>query len=523
MTNRRSIALLGLLTAGIAIAVIAAIGNGNANAGAEARAKGATAVPATALAYASVNLDRSGMQFQTLEGLAAKVQGGSDAVATLNEMLDGKGQQAQVVRALGGDVSVGLVGITLGADMKPSVEAVVVATAADGAALPTVLQRAGFAQAPALDGQPVWEKGAFSVTIDGSTAIGATSRATLTEALATQAGQKPALADDAAFQATIAKLPGDAVAVAYIAPARLAGLVQLAGSVLPKGALPKGAPDMTQSLAQLSDTLKDVRGLGIAVTAEQGGLRVVAAGDADQAALSKLGIAFPTAYAPTILKQVPADALGFAAFRNLGPTLQAAIATAQQQDPQVKNTIAAAEATTGIKLADLLSALGGEHAIVAVGGKTPAAALLTQPQDPAAAGATLAKAITSAQSLANSLPMADTARKQAEKRMSGSLPQIAVTRQGDSATLAIGTDARLAATPSASIGDSDAYRAIVDRAGVPTDVTGIAYVNAVQLQAQAATMGAKAPAGMDALKGVVFVVAGHRAEAAATGNDRRQG
>ena len=97
MTNRRSIALLGLLTAGIAIAVIAAIGNGNANAGAEARAKGATAVPATALAYASVNLDRSGTQFQTLEGLAAKVQGGSDAVAKLNEMLDGKGQQAQVV------------------------------------------------------------------------------------------------------------------------------------------------------------------------------------------------------------------------------------------------------------------------------------------------------------------------------------------------------------------------------------------------------------------------------------------
>ncbi|MEI6689872.1 MAG: hypothetical protein WCN97_11020 [Thermoleophilia bacterium] len=503
MTNRRSIALLGLLTAGFAIAVIAAFANGDANAGAEARAKGATAVPATALAYASVNLDRNGTQFQTLEALAAKVQGGKDAVAKLNGMLDGKGQQAQVVRALGGDVSVGLVGITLGADMKPSVEAVVVATAADGAALPTVLKQAGFAQGPAVNGQPVWEQGSFAVAIDGSTAIGATSRATLTDALATEAGQKPALADDAAFQATIAKLPGDAVAIAYIAPARLAGLVQLAGSVLPKGALPKGTPDVTQSLAQLSDTLKDVRGLGIAVTAEQGGLRVVAAGDADQAALNKLGLALPTAYTPSILTQVPADALGFAAFRNLGPTLQAAITAAQQQDPQVKDTIAAAEATTGIKLADLLAALGGEHAVVAVGGKTPAAALLTQPQDPAAAGAMLAKAITSAQSIANSLPMADTARKQAEKRTQGPLPQIAVTRQGDSATLAIGTDARLAATPSSSIVDSDAYRAIVDRAGVPSDVTGIAYVNAGQLRAQAKTMGATVPAGLDALNGVV--------------------
>ncbi|MGI9188369.1 MAG: DUF3352 domain-containing protein [Gaiellales bacterium] len=503
MTNRRSIALLGLLTAGFAIAVIAAFGNGNANAGAEARAKGATAVPATALAYASVNLDRNGTQFQALEGLAGKVQGGNEAVAKLNELLDGKGQQAQVLRALGGDVSVGLVGVTLGSDLKPSVEAVVVATAADGAALPAVLDQAGFAQAPALAGAPVWEKGAFTVTIDGSTAIGATSRATLTEALATQAGQKPALADDAAFKATIAMLPGDAVAVAYLAPARLAGLVQLAGSVLPKGALPKGSPDMTQSLAQLGDTLKDVRGLGIAITAEQGGLRVVAAGDADQAALNKLGLALPTAYSPSILKQVPADALGFAAFRNLGPTLEVAIAAAQQQDPQVGKLIAAAEQTTGIKLADLLAALGGEHAVVAVGGKTPAAALLTQPQDPAAAGATLAKAITSAQTLADSLPMAKTARTEAEKRMPGTLPQIAVTRQGDSATLAIGTDARLAATPSTSVVDADAYRAIVDRAGVPTDVTGLAYVNVGQLRAQAAAMGATVPTGTDALNGVV--------------------
>ena len=502
MTNRRSIALLGLLAAGFAVAAIAAFGNGNANAGAEARAKGAAAVPATALAYASINLDRNGSQFQALEGLAGKVQGGQGAVDKLNQMLDGTGQQAQIVRALGGDVSVGLVGVTLSADMKPAVEAVVVATAADGNALPGVLTKAGFTQGPALDGQPVWENGASAVTINGSTAIGATSRATLSDALAAEAGQQPALAEDPAFKATVAKLPGDAVAIAYLAPARIAGLVQLAGSVLPKGALPKGAPDMTQSLAQLSSTLKDVRGLGIAVTAESGGLRVVAAGDADQAALSKLGAAFPTAYAPGILKQVPADALGFAAFRNLGPMLQTAITAAQQQDPQVTNAITAIEKTTGIKLDDLLAALGGEHAIVAVGGSTPAAALLTQPQDPAAAGATLAKAITSAQSLASSLPKAAAAKQKAAKDH-GALPQIAVTRQGDSATLAIGTDPQLAATPSSSISGADAYSAIVDRAGVPSEVTGIAYVNAAQLRAQAQAMGATVPAGTRAINGAV--------------------
>ena len=104
MTNRRSIALLGLLIAGFAVAVIAAFGSGDANAGAEARAKGATAVPADALAYASINMDRGGSQFQALEQLATKVQGGQGAVDRLNQMLDGSGEQAQLVRALGGAV-----------------------------------------------------------------------------------------------------------------------------------------------------------------------------------------------------------------------------------------------------------------------------------------------------------------------------------------------------------------------------------------------------------------------------------
>jgi hypothetical protein len=300
------------------------------------------------------------------------------------------------------------------------------------------------------------------MTIDGSNAIAATSRATLVDALAAQAGSAPALADDAAFKATIAKLPGDAVAIAYIAPARLASLVQLAGSLLPQDALPQGAPDTTQSLQQLGAALEDVRGLGIAITAEQGGLRIVAAGDADQAALKQLGAQFPTAYALTSLEQ-----------------------------------------STGIKTGELLAALDGEHAVVAVGGTTPAGALLTQPQDPAAAGATLARALTSAQSIAEDMPLADTAKDMAEKRAKQPLPQLAVTRQGDSATLAIGTDARLAATPSASIADSDAYRAIVDRAGVPADVTGLAYVNGAALRAQAVTMGATVPAGAKAINGVV--------------------
>lgn len=498
MTTRRSIALLALFSALVAAAALAAFGSGDANAGAEARAKGAVAVPAKALAYASVNLDRDGAPYQALTELARSVDGGEAAIGRLNGMLDGSGEQAQIMRALGGDISVGLIGISLTSGIQPGVEAIVVATAADSSALPGLLTEMGFAQGPELSGQPVWERDAFAITIDGSTAIAATSRATLIDALAAQSGAAPALADDAAFRATIAKLPSDPVAVAYLAPARLAGLVQVAGSLLPQSALPEDAPDTTAALGQLSAALADVRGLGIAITAEQGGLRIVAAGDADQAALERLGARFPASYDPTIDEQVPADALGFAAFRDLGPLLTSALAAAQTQDPQVRTMIAAAERATGLDLAAILAALDGEHALVAVGGEQPAGALLTQPSDPAAAGATLAKAITAAEQLGTTLPIPE--RLEAKR---GELPQVAVTRQGDSATLAIGTAPRLAAAPASAMADSEAYRAIVDRAGVPDQVTGLAYVNVAQLRAEAKAKGMALPTATANIGGVI--------------------
>ena len=178
MTTRRSIALLALFSALVAAAALAAFGSGDANAGAEARAKGAVAVPAKALAYASVNLDRDGAQYQALTELARSVDGGEAAIGRLNGMLDGSGEQAQIMRALGGDISVGLIGISLTSGIQPGVEAIVVATAADSSALPGLLTEMGFAQGPELSGQPVWERDAFAITIDGSTAIAATSRAT---------------------------------------------------------------------------------------------------------------------------------------------------------------------------------------------------------------------------------------------------------------------------------------------------------------------------------------------------------
>ena len=495
--QRRPIILLSIVTAALAFAAIAAFGSGNASAGAEERAKGAVAVPATALAYASVNTDRSGAPWQALEALAAKVPGGAEAVATLNGRLSDGSDQAKVMQALGGDLSVGLLGIDLSGGATPSANAVIIATAADSAALTSELTKAGFVPGPDIKGQPVWERGAFAVTVNGATAIAGTSRSTLQSALDAQAGVAPALADDPAFQATVAKLPNDSLAVAYLAPARIAGLVELAGGLLPKSSA-NGMPDPTQALAQLSATLQNVRGLGLAVVAEQSGLRVVAAGDADEAALNKLGARIPTAYAPTITNQIPVDAIGFGAFRDLGPSLLAALDVAAAQSPEVAEQISMVETLTGVSLRDgLIPALSGEHAVVALGGDKPAGALLLAPQDPTAAAATLGKALTQAKQLGTGL------LDQATTKPAPDLNKLAVTVQPGGSIVAVGTAPQLAATPSASITSSAGYQAIIDQAGLPQNVTGLAYINAAQLRAMATAKGENIPPAARAINGVV--------------------
>ncbi len=489
MSTRRSAGLLATITAAFAFAVIAAFGSGSASLGAEARAKGATAVPATALAYVSINADRSGAPWQALEALAAKLPGGAKALADLNAQLE---PSAGMTKALGGDISVALLGIGIGSGLKPAASAVMVATAADGLGLVQVLEQAGFVPGPALNGAPVWEKDAFAVTVTGSIAIGATSRATLRSALAVQSGAAASLADDPAFQATFAKLPSDPLVAAYLSPLRLAGLAEIAAALAPQT---EDMPGAAQAITQFAGTLKHLRGLGLAVQAEQNGLRIVVAGDADEAALAVLGARMPAAYTPSITNQIPADAAGFVAFRDLGPTLLAAIDVLIAEQPQLAATVAALEQLTGVSLRDgLVPALTGEHALVGLAGDTPTGALLLVPPDPAAAGATLTKAIATMLGFVDVLPGADTAKQNV---------QLAVTQQPGGSIIAIGNAPQLATAPTASISSSDAYRAITSAAGVPSAVTGIAYINGAALQKMAVANGKTLPPAAAAIKGIV--------------------
>ncbi len=498
--TRRPTALLSALAIALvaAVALVAALGAGDADAGAEARAKGAALVPADALAYASVAMDRDGAQWQALEGLAARIPGGADKLGELDRMMAGDEDGAAVMRALGGDISVGLLGVDLAGGLEPRADAVLVATEADGAALARELEAMGFAAGPAIDGASVWEKGASAVAVDGGLAIGATSRATLREALEVRAGEGPALADDPAFRATVAKLPDEPLALAYLSPARLAPLAQAAAALVPQ----QESDDMPNAQAQVADlveSLGDVRGLGIAVRAEAGGLRLAAAGDADEDALAARGLAAPDAFAPTILGRVPADAAGAAAFADLGPRLLAAVRQLEAASPQMAGYVDSIELATGVDLeADLAPALTGQHALVALAGDEPRGALLLLPPNPTAAGATLGRLRGFVDDAGLLAGLGDRAAKVAD---------VQVTRQEGGPVIAVGNAPGLAALPASPLADDAGYRALLDAAGVPDLVTGLAWANPAVLRAEAARKaaaeGEALPAALDAVTGLV--------------------
>jgi hypothetical protein len=490
---RRPAALLTALAATlvVAVALLAALGAGDADAGAEARAKGAALVPADAVAYASISMSRDGAQWQALEALAARVPGGDDTLAELDAMMAANGEGA-VLRALGGDISVGLLGVDLAGGLEPSADAVLVATEADGAALVRELTAMGFVEGPAIDGTPVWEQGASALAVDGSLVLGATSRATLREALEVRAGSAPSLADEAAFRATVERLPDDPLALAYLSPARLAPLARAAAALVPE----QESDDLPNAQAQITDlvaALSDVRGLGIAVRAEAGGLRVAAAGDADEAALAARGVAVPTAFAPTLTGRVPADAAGAIVFADLGPRLEAVVEQLEAASPQMADYVASIEAATGVDLKDgLVPALTGQHALVALDGAEPQGALLLAPPNPDAAGATIGR-------LVGALDAAGP--------RDGAAGEINATRQEGGSVIAIGNAPGLAAMPERALADDATFRAIRDAAGVPGRVTGLAWLNADALRRtaaeKAADRGDEVPPALDAVRGVI--------------------
>lgn len=478
----------------LALAALAAFGGSRA-AGADERTAGARAVPANAIAYAGIAADRDGRQWRALEALAGRVPGGAEALAQAEESLDEMAADGDLGAALGGDLAIALLGIEVAGADGPRADALVIATSADADRVVAALRKAGFAEGSELEGRPTWTRDSMTVTVGGETVIAATSRASLRGALEAAAGDEPALADDAAFRATVADLPDDPAVLAYLAPARIAGVLGMASSLLPDAAA--GMPDADQAIAQAQEGLQAVRGLGAAVRIEENGLRIALAGDADADALAALGVVEPEPYRPVLLDRAPADAIAVASFRDAGPMLQIALEMARaaggDQAAQIDEVLDALEATADVGVEDdLVPALSGEHLAIVRGTDEPAATLLLQPADAARAATTL-EALTG---LAEGLDAP------------AGLPDVpAVEVAVEDGVVAIGMEPALAGAPSASLAGSPGFRALSAAAGLPSEVTGLVYVDGAAARSLAATKAAEKgeplPEAADAIGGVL--------------------
>jgi hypothetical protein len=186
-------------------------------------------------------------------------------------------------------------------------------------------------------------------------------------------GNAGALADNAAFKDAMSKLPGDALAKAYVNGKELAPLIRQAAT---RG----GGSQFDPSTVGL-DKLDYV---AASLSAESDGLRVRGASKGSGAEALGAGD-----FSSILLGRVPGDALAFLDFRGGGTADQL---KKLESNPQLGKSLQQLQATLGVSLDDLLPLLRNEVGFyLRPGAGIPEFSLALSPSDTAAALSTLDK------------------------------------------------------------------------------------------------------------------------------------
>jgi len=368
-------------------------GSGVGAAGTDGRA--ADAFPATTIFYGSVNIDAESDGWKKMVEVGSRFPGWSKVVSKFTEELDGEGEATGVdfgrdIRPwLGGELAVAVTTLRIDGG-EPTPNFVAFAESTDDAKLEAALTKDGDTKAdgeyegfklyadakPPTDG----EEPTFAAIGEDALLV-ANDSAALRASIDTLTGKGDSLSDADGFADALAKLPSDNMAVAYLDGAQLSQLIQLAS----QAAAQQGVEQAQQAAAlqQQLDLLKAVNGIAMSVGFEDGGARFrgVATIDADRA--DEFGVT--ESYKPQIGNRVPADAVAYLAFRDLGPTLKRTIDQVLASQPEAAQQLQQGEQMLGLSIADdIVPMLTGEHAIYVAPGTTPEkvrAALVLQPED----------------------------------------------------------------------------------------------------------------------------------------------
>jgi hypothetical protein len=363
MTVRLSrLAFLPLLAA---LALVSGCGSKATTSG--SMESGATVVGEGALAFASVSSDLGSSQWQQADKLAQKFSSYDQALAQIKQKLAKQNldYDKDVKPALGPEVDVV---VAQGASANKTVT--VLLTKPDDLGMFKALV-AKLNSSSSGSAAVYREVNGWYLAADTQEAIDKVVK-----------GNAGALADNAAFKEAMSKLPGDALAKAYVNGQELAPLIR-------KAAAQGGGSQFDPSTLGL-DKLDYV---AASLSAENDGLRVH--GASKGSGTTALGAGD---YASKLLDKVPGDALALLDFRGGGISDQL---KKLESNPQFAQSLQQLEAMLGVSLDDLLELVRNETGFyLRPGAGIPEFSLALTPSDKAAALATLDKLAAKVASLA---------------------------------------------------------------------------------------------------------------------------
>jgi hypothetical protein len=433
MTSRLRILVLAPL---VVLALLAAGCGGKQSVAGSSAAPGAELVRDDTLAFISIDTDTSSGQWKQLDALSQKFPGRDQAITQLEQSLGGSGvsYQNDIEPALGPefDVVVGNGGGSAGE------------TTAIGLTKPD--DPAKFKALVAKSDQHDASKSAIKKLDNGWYAVGDT-QAHIDSLLR---GNAQPLSDNTLYNNSLSKLPGDALAKAYVNGPELAKVVH-------EALQQRGGGALSGSTAGL-DKLEFV---SASLAAESDGLRLHGAAQGSGAS-TLTGSAGD--YSSKLLGEAPSDTFAFLSFQG-GQSLEAGLGQLS----------APLELALGVSLQDVVGLFQNENALwVRPGAVIPEFTAILQPDDTASGLATLDKLLHKLAAGSGA-----TISGGAEKTLSfGKQFQL---HYGEVAGKLVLTSAPGGVTsvgkPSQSLADSADFKEAASSAGMPASNGGFMYVD----------------------------------------------
>jgi hypothetical protein len=485
VSNRRR----ALLTAAVApLALLAAACGGSTATGGVGAAgtdgKAATAFPASSLVYVDANVDMQSDAWKKADTLLsrfpswAKTKADFLSGAADSGNLPGHSFARDIQPWLGSEAGVAITGVSLSGASGTHPTFVAYVESKDDAKLEAELVQNKGTKTGSYKGYDLLSDTSGSDTTYAAVGKGAllvsNDATALRGSVDLLEGTGDSLAKSDSFTSAMGKLPKDNLLVGYVNGTATSQLLRLAMQSGLPGASTAG------STAQSLKELTAIRWASFSLGAEDNGLRLHGAANADQ---SQLGVSQGT-FSPDLGKRVPGNAYLYLELQGLGKGLSQAL----QQQPGSSAQLGQLQSATGLSLVnDIEPLLAGETAVYLAPGLPASVGLLLHPADAASGAATMAKLVSAIVKLSPSTTITPLGSGEEGAKATLSGQTIIWRRDGD--VIGIGNDPSVGKEQSPSIQDSDTYKRVSSEAGVPGKVSFLAFADVPSLVGLAKTAG----------------------------------